>query len=93
MTIQIDSSDAVENEIDEHQQYKIENQNLKYSKNALSESIEQPIKNNETRNHNDKSDINKESATYRRDFPKVGRNDICPCGSDKKYKHCHGKIS
>jgi len=22
---------------------------------------------------------------------KVGRNDICPCGSGKKYKHCHGK--
>jgi len=24
---------------------------------------------------------------------KVGRNDPCPCGSGKKYKHCHGKIS
>ena len=22
---------------------------------------------------------------------KVGRNDLCPCGSEKKYKHCHGK--
>jgi preprotein translocase subunit SecA len=21
----------------------------------------------------------------------VGRNDLCPCGSGKKYKHCHGK--
>ena len=25
--------------------------------------------------------------------PKIGRNDICPCGSGKKYKHCHGKES
>jgi preprotein translocase subunit SecA len=25
----------------------------------------------------------------RRDVPKVGRNDACPCGSGKKYKHCH----
>ena len=24
---------------------------------------------------------------------KVGRNDPCPCGSGKKYKHCHGAIS
>ncbi|MFN2301998.1 MAG: SEC-C metal-binding domain-containing protein, partial [Gammaproteobacteria bacterium] len=24
---------------------------------------------------------------------KVGRNDPCPCGSGKKYKHCHGRIS
>ncbi len=23
---------------------------------------------------------------------KIGRNDPCPCGSNKKYKHCHGKI-
>ena len=28
--------------------------------------------------------------TIRRDTPKVGRNDPCPCGSGKKYKHCHG---
>jgi len=26
-----------------------------------------------------------------RETPKVGRNDPCPCGSGKKYKHCHGK--
>ena len=23
---------------------------------------------------------------------KVGRNELCPCGSGKKYKHCHGKF-
>jgi preprotein translocase subunit SecA len=30
-------------------------------------------------------------VTIRRDTPKVGRNDPCPCGSGKKYKQCHGK--
>jgi len=25
--------------------------------------------------------------------PKVSRNDPCPCGSGKKYKHCHGKLA
>ncbi|MCH8551343.1 MAG: preprotein translocase subunit SecA [Natronospirillum sp.] len=25
--------------------------------------------------------------------PKVGRNEPCPCGSGKKYKHCHGRLS
>ncbi len=25
--------------------------------------------------------------------PRVGRNDACPCGSGKKYKHCHGQLS
>jgi preprotein translocase subunit SecA len=28
-----------------------------------------------------------------RQFPKVGRNDPCPCGSGNKYKHCHGKLA
>ncbi|MFP5338615.1 MAG: preprotein translocase subunit SecA [Gammaproteobacteria bacterium] len=25
--------------------------------------------------------------------PKIGRNEPCPCGSGKKYKHCHGKLN
>ena len=28
----------------------------------------------------------------RRDHPKIGRNDPCPCGSGKKYKNCHGQV-
>src|SRR6185436_12947838 len=38
-----------------------------------------------------------EAATKKRPvaraMPKVGRNDPCPCGSGKKFKHCHGKLS
>ncbi len=30
------------------------------------------------------------SVTIRREMPKVGRNDPCPCGSGKKFKQCHG---
>ncbi len=29
--------------------------------------------------------------TFKRTEKKVGRNEACPCGSGKKYKHCHGK--
>jgi len=29
---------------------------------------------------------------YIRDIAKVGRNEPCPCGSGKKFKHCHGKL-
>ncbi|MDD5363711.1 MAG: UPF0149 family protein [Gallionellaceae bacterium] len=32
----------------------------------------------------------KEAATFRRAEPKVGRNDLCPCGSGKKFKKCCG---
>lgn len=29
---------------------------------------------------------------YSPEHPKIGRNELCPCGSNKKYKHCHGKV-
>jgi preprotein translocase subunit SecA len=32
-------------------------------------------------------------APYVREQPKVGRNDPCPCGSGKKYKQCHGRLT
>lgn len=31
------------------------------------------------------------SGTFRRFWPKVGRNEPCPCGSGKKYKRCCGR--
>ena len=31
-------------------------------------------------------------APFVRRGEKIGRNDACPCGSGKKYKHCHGKL-
>jgi len=34
-----------------------------------------------------------EATTFVRKQPKVGRNEPCPCGSGKKYKQCHGKLS
>ena len=33
-----------------------------------------------------------EQTPFVRKGEKVGRNDPCPCGSGKKYKHCHGKL-
>ncbi len=33
----------------------------------------------------------KRQETVRRDQPKIGRNEPCPCGSGKKYKHCCGR--
>ena len=32
-------------------------------------------------------------TTFVRDEQKIGRNDPCPCGSGKKYKHCHGQLT
>jgi len=32
------------------------------------------------------------ATPFVREMPKVGRNEMCPCGSGKKYKHCHGAL-
>ncbi len=32
-------------------------------------------------------------TTFVREEQKIGRNDPCPCGSGKKYKHCHGQLT
>ncbi|EMR0463521.1 preprotein translocase subunit SecA [Stenotrophomonas maltophilia] len=34
-----------------------------------------------------------QNGQVRLDEPKVGRNEPCPCGSGKKYKHCHGQLT
>jgi len=34
-----------------------------------------------------------EQQTFVRQERKVGRNEPCPCGSGRKYKHCHGKLA
>ncbi|MCC6474976.1 MAG: preprotein translocase subunit SecA [Burkholderiales bacterium] len=33
------------------------------------------------------------ASPFVRRMGKIGRNDPCPCGSGRKYKHCHGKLS
>ena len=33
------------------------------------------------------------AGTVHHEGPKIGRNDPCPCGSGKKYKHCHGQLA
>jgi len=57
-----------------------------------------------TRTHRDQEEVARRRAameagsgggvkveTLRRQEPKIGRNDPCPCGSGKKFKNCHGK--
>jgi len=34
-----------------------------------------------------------DASTVAQDVARVGRNDPCPCGSGKKYKHCHGALT
>jgi preprotein translocase subunit SecA len=41
----------------------------------------------------DGSELKLDLAPVRRDVPKVGRNEPCPCGSGKKFKNCCGRVA
>jgi len=53
--------------------------------------VEEPKKQENVTYSHGSEEIDETPHTYKREQPKVGRNDPCPCGSGKKYKQCHGK--
>ena len=42
--------------------------------------------------HGNKNEKEKQTFESTHENKKVGRNEKCPCGSGKKFKHCHGSI-
>jgi preprotein translocase SecA subunit len=54
-------------------------------------AIEQPRPQRMVLSHGNDPIAARPAAPQRREGEKVGRNDLCPCGSGKKYKRCHGK--
>jgi preprotein translocase subunit SecA len=56
------------------------------------ESIGAPMGGNGEANENG-AEVKLELAPVRREMPKVGRNEPCPCGSGKKYKNCCGRVA
>ena len=43
--------------------------------------------------NNNRQDEGAANKPFVRGKPKIRRNEPCPCGSGKKYKQCHGRIS
>jgi len=39
------------------------------------------------------AEVTPDASTFAAAMPPVGRNEPCPCGSGKKYKHCHGQLA
>ncbi len=56
------------------------------------ERIGAPVSGNGEADENG-SEVKLELAPVRREMPKVGRNEPCPCGSGKKYKNCCGRVA
>jgi preprotein translocase subunit SecA len=77
MTVQVRS----EQQIEAAEQSKPQVENVQYHHTDYDEALG-------TNNEQAKAQKPVERA-----LPKVGRTDPCPCGSGKKYKHCHGKLT
>jgi preprotein translocase subunit SecA len=86
MTVRIQSReeiDAVEEQLSHSQVENMHFQHADFNPNAAPEELMAPVATA------DEAQRQAEAAN----LPKVGRNDPCPCGSGKKYKQCHGKLS
>jgi len=53
--------------------------------------VEMPVPDDEPVPGPAEREVQLPKITVRRETPKVGRNEPCPCGSGKKYKQCHGR--
>jgi len=82
--VKIQSNEQVE-QLDANQNAQVENVNYQHASAA---AMQQPQTDDSSQ-----ADDKVTAQPYHRDQKKVGRNEPCPCGSGKKYKQCHGKLS
>ena len=64
-------------------------ENVQYQHAGYEEALAGPAPGEEEQ----AGDAAPKTAPFVRQMGKIGRNDPCPCGSGKKYKHCHGKLA
>ena len=83
MTVRIQSSEQLEQATDDIESRADSISNVTYSAPTETGEVETTV---------DPLTLRGES-TAGLDFSRVGRNDACPCGSGKKFKHCHGKLA
>jgi len=57
------------------------------------EQEQRPMSRRERRRYREHRGDVPTGQTYKREGRKIGRNEPCPCGSGKKYKHCCGKVA
>ncbi len=85
--VKIQSNEEVEN-LEASENSKVENVNYQHADAAGMQSVDAEAESES------KSKANAATAQpYQREQKKLGRNDPCFCGSGKKYKQCHGKLS
>ena len=82
MTVRIQSSEQLEQATDDIENRAESISNVTYSAPTETGDVETTVDPLTTRG----------GSSAGLDFSRTGRNDVCPCGSGKKFKHCHGKL-
>lgn len=93
LTIQVKSEQDI-TEVDESRRSTIDEKSMQFIHND-EQSLFADTAEPKNISHDDYMGNNEisEPKTTIRTTPKIGRNDLCPCGSGKKYKNCHGKLN
>lgn len=81
MTVQIQEPEQVSQAQAQQQQQHAQAQNVQYQHATSGVEV------------NENGDVSGGGVTVKNMMANVGRNDPCPCGSGKRYKHCHGKLA
>ena len=80
----------------DEQAQRAEKQKQNIRLNEVHESPDNVLSNNKSEETASQTPVRNNSASFDKNDPstwgKIARNDLCPCGSGKKYKHCHGRI-
>src|SRR5665647_2314987 len=84
MTVKIQSSEQIEQAAQELESRAESIANVTYIAPTETGAVETTV---------DEGTFNKKSTIPVVKVARVGRNEPCPCGSGKKYKHCHGKLN
>lgn len=83
MTVKIQSNEQLEQAADEMESRAESIANVTYTAPTETGEVETTL---------DETMFTKKPLAMGEMVPRVGRNELCPCGSGKKYKQCHGKL-
>ena len=91
LTVRVRSREEVEQAEKEAEQAHV--QNVQYHHSGYDEALAEPASAARASSAQAEHDGAQQAQRQIAANTKVGRNEPCPCGSGKKYKHCHGKLS
>jgi len=84
MTVKVQSGEQLEQAAEDIEERAEHIANVTYSAPTVTGEVETTT---------DPSTFSQGGAGAADGLPRVGRNDPCPCGSGKKYKQCHGRLT